>query len=491
MTRTDTPESVPLDIPEAQVLSVSRGGDLALSLGQRFEGWMGSGTLARSPLFGQSPRALLENVRGAEWTPDGSDLAIVRRVGGLERLEFPTGRVLYETSGWIGNIRFSPTGDRIAFADHPVFADDAGGVAVVDLNGKKTTLAGGFLSVTGLAWHPATGDIWFSAVRPPDRSPDGAGVFGMFALTPGTKARLVLATPAAITLFDIGASGRALIGHNESDRRLEALLAGDSEPRDVTFRDSTVAAWIAPDGSAISLTDQSVPRYAAYLLRARERAPVRLGDGFAYGVSPDGRWVATLPVGETRILLHPTGPGQSRELPTPEGARLDIVWWLPDGRLLAFGRPQGGLPRGYVLEIAQGTSRAFTAEGVEPVRWWGIVVSPDGKRAVLRLPDGSIVAHPIDGRAAPEPIRGLRADDAPLAWSTDPNVLFVGRGNGLPWIVERLDLRTGRRTPAFEVRPRERAGMRLSTLSISPNGRYYVHSYSRLLTVLFTADHLR
>ena len=108
MARTDGPESAPLSLPDARLLSVSKTGELAISLGHTFEGWMGEGTLARSSMLGSAPRVLAEHVREAEWSPDGGDLAIVRRVGGLERLEFPLGKVLYQTSGFISDIRFSP-----------------------------------------------------------------------------------------------------------------------------------------------------------------------------------------------------------------------------------------------------------------------------------------------------------------------------------------------------------------------------------------------
>jgi serine/threonine protein kinase len=138
MVRTDSPESAPLSLPNARLLSVSRSGELAISLGHTFEGWMGEGTLARSSLLGSAPRVVAEHVREADWAPDGSDLAVVRRADGFERLEFPLGKVLYQTSGYISDIRFSPSGDRIAFADHPVYSDDAGAVAVVDNEGHRT-----------------------------------------------------------------------------------------------------------------------------------------------------------------------------------------------------------------------------------------------------------------------------------------------------------------------------------------------------------------
>jgi hypothetical protein len=108
-------------------MSISRTGEMAVSLGHTYEGWMGFGTLARSSVLGSAPRVLAENIREAEWSADGMALAVVRRVGMLEQLEFPLGHIVYKTSGFISDIRMSPAGDRIAFADHPLFADDAGG----------------------------------------------------------------------------------------------------------------------------------------------------------------------------------------------------------------------------------------------------------------------------------------------------------------------------------------------------------------------------
>ena len=119
LTRPDAPQSVPTSLPDASLLGVSSTGELAISLGHSYRGWMGEGTLARSPLLGGGARPVMEGVREADWSPDGTELAIVRRVEGRERLEFPAGRVLYETGGYISHMRVSPHGDRIAFADHP------------------------------------------------------------------------------------------------------------------------------------------------------------------------------------------------------------------------------------------------------------------------------------------------------------------------------------------------------------------------------------
>jgi hypothetical protein len=79
----------------------------------------------------------------------------------------------------------------------------------------------------------------------------------------------------------------------------------------------------------------------------------------------------------------------------------------------------------------------------------------------------------------------------PVRWAEDGRSLLVARGDGLPWVVERLDTASGRRTPVREIRAHDAAGLRLSLFAITPDGRHYVHSYSRLLSDLFVVDGLR
>ncbi len=90
---------------------------------------------------------------------------MVRAVGAMNRLEFPIGKVLYETGGWISHPRISPKGDFIAFLNHPVWPDDRGSVEVVDLSGRRKTLSTGWESEEGLAWSPDGSEVWFSAIK--------------------------------------------------------------------------------------------------------------------------------------------------------------------------------------------------------------------------------------------------------------------------------------------------------------------------------------
>ena len=124
-----------------------------------------AGTLARAALTGGSPRDVADGVQEADWSPDGTSLMIVRDMGGKSRIEYPMGKILYETSGHISYARLSPKGDRIAFLDHPFPLDDAGTVAVIDMAGKKTTLTGKWASEGGLAWSASGEEVWFTATE--------------------------------------------------------------------------------------------------------------------------------------------------------------------------------------------------------------------------------------------------------------------------------------------------------------------------------------
>ena len=138
---------------------------MALSLGSHPVGtWINVGTLARAPLAGGAPRPVLEDVEWADWSPDGNSLAVVRNVDGRDRLEYPIGKVLYETSGgWISYPRVSPKGDYVAFMDHPNQGDDGGSIAVVDASGKKKKLTREWYGTQGLAWSPDGQEVWFTA----------------------------------------------------------------------------------------------------------------------------------------------------------------------------------------------------------------------------------------------------------------------------------------------------------------------------------------
>src|SRR5271165_6269453 len=166
VTRPDSPESRPFGLSKAEVLSISPDGEMAVLLNSHnIDPYINVGTLGRVPLGGGAPREVLENVQWADWSPDGTNFAVVREVGGLSRVEYPIGKVLYQTGGWLSHPRVSPKGDLVAFIEHPVRRDDAGSIATVDPSGRKKTLSTGWETAWGLGWSPNGNEIWFSSTR--------------------------------------------------------------------------------------------------------------------------------------------------------------------------------------------------------------------------------------------------------------------------------------------------------------------------------------
>ena len=83
--------------------------------------------------------------------------------------------------------------------------------------------------------------------------------------------------------------------------------------------------------------------------------------------------------------------------------------------------------------------------------------------------------------------RGIEQDDMLLLWVS--LIAVAGVAIGLFTALRRFyAFREARWT---EITPRETAGLRLSWVYLTPNGRFWTHSYSRLLTDLYVAEGLR
>ena len=135
----ESPESRPLGFSGAVLNSVSSTGEVAIGVNYNFSGtYVGTGTLSRVPLSAGAPRAVLEDVQSADWSADGTNLAVIRNVGGRTRIEYPIGKMLYETGGWLSDLRVSRDGSLVAFIDHPLQGDDGGTMSVVDTTRQET-----------------------------------------------------------------------------------------------------------------------------------------------------------------------------------------------------------------------------------------------------------------------------------------------------------------------------------------------------------------
>ena len=479
-TRPESPQSMRLPLPDAQILSISPSGEMAVLIGPPHVEWQSTGTLARVPLSGGAPRDVLAGVHWADWTPDGQELAVVRDVNGKARLELPVGNVVYETSGWISHVRVSPGGDLIAFLDHPAPFDQAGSVAVVDRHGRRTTLSRGWAGgVEGLAWSPGGDEVWFTASRTAlPNELHGVSLSG--------RERIVWRAPGVITLRDVSRDGHALIAQSDSRVGITGLVPGDPRERDLSWLDWSTLFDLSPDGRTILFNGGGGEPYATYVRKTDGSPAVRLGEGQPRELSPDGAWALVLDVRVPRqMVLLPTGAGEPRRI-SHDQIDHRSARFLPDGKRIAFsGTETGRGVRLYLQDVEDGTPRALTPEGFEVGP-----ISPDGTLIAGRGPGPRLYLVPVGG-GPPHPVADIAPEDRVAGWSADGRTLLLFH-RLVDFRVERLDVATGRKSLWKEIEPPDRAGvMGILNLSVTPDGASYAYSYWRMLSDLYLVDGLK
>ena len=474
-TRADSTESRPLGLPSGDVLSISSTGEMAVSLGRHYVvGYESTGTLARVPLGGGSPRSILENVEDADWSPDGKSLAVTRRVGNRSRLEYPVGKVLYEAPGWVNTVRVSPDGRFVAFVDHPRAADNDGFLKVVDTSGKVRVK--GPFTCCGVAWSRRGDEVWSAGYQ-------------LNATSLSGKARVVRSLAGFAWLYDIARDGRVLLAGVSPRREIVGASSGQPFERNLTWLNYSFPVDIARDGSAVLFDEENIEPNAVYLRKLDGSPAVRLGEGSAFALSPDGAWALTVnyPANDQLALL-PTGIGEPRTLPK---TTLHYQWgdWFADGRriLLVANEPGRG-SRLFVQELPDGKPKPITSEGVSGL-FHG--TSPDGRFVAARGADRRVALYPVAG-GEPRPIPGLEPDDQALRWTPDGRSLYVWRASAPPSHIDLVEVATGKRTSWQELRPPDPAGvMQVGPAVIAPDGKAYVYSYRRVLYELFLATGLK
>ena len=477
--RAEATESRDLGLDGADVLAISRDGEAAVSLGLHSIGYLrDAGTLAQVPVSGGAPRELASDVEGADWTPDGRGLAIVRSVRGRARLEYPIGHVLYDSAGWINSPRFSPDGRRIAFADHPFLNDDRGNVAVIELpDGKRRTLSSDETSIQGVAWNGS--EIWFAAGR-------SVGTRSLYAVTLHGRERLVATSAAPLTLHDIARDGRVLVTNDNERAGIVAMLEGQP-PRDLSWLDYSIARDLSADGKTIVFSESGAAGgsiFGVYLRHTDGSPAIRLGDGTTESLSPDGRWVLSVPrTRRSEIVMLPTGPGQPRVI-THDAMLKRNVRWLPDEKRIVYTANETGQdPRIFIVSIDGGHPVPIT-----PPLVIGALPTPDGMAVLGRAADRRFYLYPIAG-GAPRAVPTLQSGDVPVRFSDDGHSLFVTTFGRLPALLTKVDLATGARMPWKEAMPADTAGlMNVGPILVTPDGRSTVYSYTKLLSDLYLVD---
>ena len=460
--------------------AVSRTGELAVL---RSGGTMNirGGKLSRVTVNGGLTQPIAEDIFGADWSSDGARLALVRVVAGAQQLEFPEGRALYHTSGWISSVRVSPGDDAIAFIEHPVRHDDAGSIRLVDIHGNTATLAADWASAAGLAWKDHD-EIWFTAARE-------NAARSVWAVRRDGKLRAVGQAPGVLTLRDIGPDGRVLLSVESRRLEMAGAIAGEAQERSFSLTDWSRVQQLSPDGRLL-LFDESGEstgwRPVAYVRNTRTGETVRLREGLAQGFDPTAASALVLSEDRMNLWKVPIGGGPGAELP-PSGLIYQWARPFPDGtRLLALANlPQQPLCL-YVETVQTGKAVPLTA----PLMVRNASASPDGDSVAVLSPEGKLLLYSTRGRApreipASEPL-------APVRWSRDGQWLYVMHLRASVQSaaqVSRLRVASGEVRPWKVLRPTDPVGVNSITgVAIAGDEESYVYSYRRVLSDLHLAE---
>ena len=477
------PESRPMGVEDSSLFAVSPS-QMAISIGCK-DMFIGdcSGTLAVEPISGGAPRELAENVISADWGADGNELAAIRQVGQKFEVEFPLGKVLYQSSSWLGFLRISPGGHAVAFVAYDTLGGDVGKVIVLGRDGSEIIRSKTFVSIEGLVWTPRGKEIWFGAAT------STGWANSIHALSLSGEDRIVLRTPGPLRLHDCSRDGRVLLTQEMWRDSTRFRSAADAKEVDLSWLDSSDVADLAPDGKDIAFFNWGLANVesAAYMRRTDGSPPVKLGNGQESVFSPDRKWLlVTVPGNPSRLALLPTGAGERRELDISGVHQLAAPGWLPSGEGVYFAGNDGHDWRLYTLDLAGGAPRAFTPSvSLFANRYESHLVSPDGKWAFARDLNAKGWLYPLAG-GSPEALEGLTPRDAWINWSGDGRCGYVYDNDTTRAQVFRIQIANGNRQLVTELGPSDPAALTsVLPVRVTPDARFFAYSFDRALSNLF------
>ncbi|MGD0364272.1 MAG: serine/threonine-protein kinase [Bryobacteraceae bacterium] len=483
-----SPESRDLEMPAgSHLMGISEQQEMAL-IAPPF-GDYSTGKLLGASFSGGQTRPLLDGVLAADYAPDGSSMAVLRRVHGINRLEFPIGNVLVDKIGWpLWMIRVSPDGEHVAYVTRT--NGTAIGMAVVDRKGSKTDLgAVSGQNTTGetasLCWNPKGTEIWFRSFDP---SEPGT----VYALDLKGKRRVALRLPSQVKLYDIARNGDLLLSTGSEQLGILGKAPEDTAEHDLSCLDSGRVAGISDDGRVIAANiagESGGQKGSVYLRRTDGSAAVRLGDGHAYRLSPDGNWTSGYTLnadGSRRFVLSPTGPGEETEQKVPGLAAAVVYGWLAgESRFLVFGRLPGKNWQCFVWDAGRGAVQPLCPEGVADA--FAYYVSPDRGQVLIPTLQGGWRVYPVDGAAAQE-VKGVARGEAVIGWRQDSrSVYVVPDGEATDSIpVSIVEIATGKRAAWKTIHPAQPV-LEIHDLHVTPDGQAYAYNYVSAQSDLYVA----
>jgi hypothetical protein len=382
--------------------------------------------------------------------------------------------------------RVSPDGSQVAVIEHPAPFDDFGFVVVIDRAGRSRRVGGTWASTNGVAWGPHGQEIWLAG------SPR-EGLRALHAISLSGDTRLLARIAGPLSLLDVSPKGEALVACDVRRIGLMAVRPQWPAARELTVFDSSVLADLSADGAAVLSTEigqTGGPRYSVYLRRDPDAPAVRLGDGFALALSPDGRFaLALVPGAPPQLVAYPTGTGQPLAVTQASPGICRSASFFPDGQrlVLALSEAEKGT-RLYVQEFPSGASRLMSPTPVLVCHLQGFPVSPDGKWIAAVGADERLALYSVEDGSV-RPLERLPAGLVPIRWLADGRSLLAYRLDEFPACVRRVSIADGQAEPLLEIRVADPDGVQgFASVRFTPDGRSYAYSYARFLSDLYTVS---
>lgn len=483
------------------LLAVSRNEELAILRSPRVEGIARYriGVLAHVSLTGGEPVDSLSEVRFADWSPDerlarlapDKRLAAIHDVGNKRRIEFPIGNVLYESENDLYNLRFSPTGNLIAFFER-TNKDGRFSLMIIGLDGKPRSSSHGWYDWWGLAWSPKGDEVIFAA------SVEGTEST-IFAINLQGDRRIVYRAPGILEVQDVSRDGKILVVRTDLRQSLAFQRQNEKSGLDLSWLDQSRPADLSADGQTVLIGEHGEGgKGGAIFLRELNGSstPQQIGEGHAWALSPDRKWV--LAVHKGSVELWPREKDSPKKPPFNLGSLTECSWanWFSDSQRVLLSCKSGEHYGLYTLDIFSGNVQPLiTRDGDVALVSYGNALSPDNRQVAVvdSYPNGKIMIYTIGGDHPPIEVKSTQPGDRPIQWSADSRSLFFFRRakDRSPASLNQVDAASGSIVKSTPVERQDRAGTWIGFYRMTPDGQYSCYSYSQTLSDLYLLDGLK
>jgi Tol biopolymer transport system component len=282
---------------------------------------------------------------------------------------------------------------------------------------------------------------------------------------------------------DVAADGRVLLSTVNSRLGIRYIEFDHSIERDLAWLDASFLYEISSDAKSLLFVDLSYGEgrnAAIYLRKIDGSAAVRLGYGNRPSLSPDGKWVVCVRREPTRsrLMLLPTGPGESRFLDV-NSVHFELLGWFPDSKRIVFTGNEAGHPvRTWIYDLDTNKATPLTAEGSK-----GNLIAPDGRWFVIADPHSVSLAAVAGG--AKRNIAKLENGETVVRWSGDGRYLFLRQPAGETIKVSRLEIASGRKEPWQTVKVPEPGAEFIGAFALSPDGKACAFTFQHDLANLY------